>query len=73
MKRTDDWNVKANFHLQKMQDCRDAFKACIKAFQTNPATRHIIEAVWREYKHHQERYINCINEALGEHELPTRS
>jgi hypothetical protein len=73
MKRTDDWNVKANFHQQKMQDCKDAFTACFKAFHTDPSKRPILDAVWQEYERHKERFNNCASMAGDSHGLPSRS
>lgn len=73
MKRVDDWGVKADFHKQKMEDCKAAFNACFKAFHGDPSKRPILDAVWQEYERHKERFTNCTRMAGGTHELPTRS
>jgi hypothetical protein len=73
MNRDENWAAKADFHQQKMKECKAAFTACFKAFREDPSKRPILDAVWQEYERHKERFNNCTSMARGEHELPSRS
>lgn len=69
MKRGEDTD-KAAFHERKMQDCKEAFKACYKAFRDDPRKKPLLHEIWSEYERHKARHKACMEKV---YELPSRS
>jgi hypothetical protein len=56
-----------------MEQCKEAYRACFKAFRDDPKKKPLLDTIWQEYERHKERANNCASMIRGAYELPARS